>query len=100
MLDAGLSVAIASDWNPGSAPMGDLLCQAAILGAFEKLSNAEILAGITFRAAHALGLKDRGRLEQGMLADFNLFQTQDFNEIFYQQGKLKPSQVYKNGKRI
>ena len=51
ILDAGGSVAIASDHNPGSAPMGDLLTQACILGAFEKLCNAEVLAGITCRAA-------------------------------------------------
>ncbi|WP_373519892.1 imidazolonepropionase, partial [Pricia sp.] len=49
ILDAGGALAIASDHNPGSAPMGDLLTQAAVLGAFEKLSNAEVLAGITVR---------------------------------------------------
>ncbi|AZA77293.1 imidazolonepropionase [Chryseobacterium sp. G0186] len=99
MLDAGLAVAIASDWNPGSAPIGDLLCTASILGAFEKLSNAEVLAGITYRAALALGLKDRGKLEAGMLADFNLFETNSYHEIFYHQGKLKPKYVYKRGQK-
>ncbi|MBP2832048.1 imidazolonepropionase [Aquimarina sp. U1-2] len=91
------ALAIASDWNPGSAPMGDLLTQACILGTFEKLSNAEILAGITYRAAAALKLNDRGRLAKGKLADFNLFQTDHFNEIFYHQGKLTPAQVWKRG---
>ncbi len=100
ILNAGGALAIASDWNPGSAPMGDLLTQACILGTFEKLSNAEILAGITFRAAAALNLKDRGRLSSGMLADFNLFQTDHFNEIFYHQGKLTPSHVWKRGDLI
>ena len=97
LLNAGGGLAIASDWNPGSAPMGDLLTQACILGTFEKLSNAEILAGITSRAAAALNLHDRGKLISGMLADFNLFQTDHFNEIFYHQGKLVPSQVWKRG---
>ncbi|TSE08814.1 imidazolonepropionase [Aquimarina algiphila] len=97
ILNAGGALAIASDWNPGSAPMGDLLMQACILGTFEKLSNAELLAGITSRAAAALNLTDRGRLVPGMLADFNLFQTDHFNEIFYHQGKLTPSQVWKKG---
>jgi imidazolonepropionase len=36
LLDAGASLAIASDWNPGSAPMGDLLMQASVLGTFRK----------------------------------------------------------------
>ncbi|PKV50940.1 imidazolonepropionase [Aquimarina sp. MAR_2010_214] len=100
ILDAGGALAIASDWNPGSAPMGDLLTQACILGTFQKLSNAEILAGITCRAAAALNLDDRGRLVPGMIADFNLFETEHINEIFYHQGKLIPSQVCKKGKLI
>ena len=41
MLDEGLSLVIASDWNPGTAPSGDLLAQAAILGANQRLTVAE-----------------------------------------------------------
>ncbi len=100
LLDNGAALAIASDWNPGSAPMGDLLTQASILATFEKLSTAEVLAGITFRAAAVLGLSDRGKLTSGQLADFILFPTSDYREILYQQGKLKPLKVWKNGKRI
>src|SRR5690606_30698557 len=44
LLDEGASLAIASDWNPGSAPMGDLLLQAAVMGAAQKLTMAETLA--------------------------------------------------------
>lgn len=98
LLDAGACLAIASDYNPGSAPMGDLLTQAALLGTFEKLSNAEVLAGITFRAAAALALKDRGRLVAGHKADIAIFQTDHYNEILYHQGQLRPFQVVKNGR--
>ncbi|WP_103865607.1 imidazolonepropionase [Aquimarina sp. I32.4] len=100
ILDQGGALAIASDWNPGSAPMGELLIQACILGTFQKLSNAEVLAGITYRAANALNLTDRGRISSGMLADFNLFPTDHFNEIFYHQGKILPSQVWKRGQLV
>lgn len=100
LLDAGAALAIASDWNPGSAPMGQLLTQAAILGSFEKLSNAEVLSGITFRAAAALSLKDRGRLEQGCVADFLAFSVSDYREILYRQGSLIPARVWKAGKII
>ncbi|MFC5191080.1 imidazolonepropionase [Algoriphagus aquatilis] len=99
LLDQGAALAIASDWNPGSAPMGDLLAQASILATFEKLSTAEVLAGITFRAAAALGLNDRGKLAKGQLADFILFPTSDYRVILYQQGKMKPVEVWKNGQR-
>ncbi|MBT8283710.1 MAG: imidazolonepropionase, partial [Muriicola sp.] len=97
LLDAGASVAIASDYNPGSAPMGQLLTQAAILGTFEKLTTAEVFAGLTFRAAAALGLKDRGRLVSGMLADIVLFPCADHREILYRQGSLKPCYTIKSG---
>jgi imidazolonepropionase len=100
LLDAGAALAIASDHNPGSAPMGNLLAQASILASFEKLSNAEVLAGLTFRAAAALNLKDRGVLEAGKLADFVVFPTKNYQEITYQQGRLKPSMVWKNGKKV
>ncbi|WP_291865953.1 imidazolonepropionase [Maribacter sp.] len=97
ILDAGGALAIASDHNPGSAPMGDLLTQASILGTFQKLTNAEVLAGITFRAAAALNLQDRGTLKPGMLADLSIFHTDNYNEILYNQGNLKPCMVWKNG---
>jgi imidazolonepropionase len=100
LLDAGASVAIASDWNPGSAPMGDLLTQAAIFGAAEKLSMLEVFSALTFRAASALNLFDRGKLEKNMLADFQVFETADCREILYNQGSLKPYAVYKNGNLI
>lgn len=100
LLDQGASVAIATDWNPGSAPMGDLLMQAAVLGAVEKLTTAETFAGMTFRAAQALNLQDRGQLVAGQLADLVAFATDDYREILYHQGKLKPNKVWKRGKLV
>ncbi|MCP4975132.1 MAG: imidazolonepropionase [Maribacter sp.] len=100
LLDAGGALAIASDHNPGSAPMGDLLTQAAILGTFQKLSNAEVLAGITVRAAAALNLSDRGQLDTGFLADLSIFHTNDYKEILYNQGNFKPCMVWKKGELV
>ena len=97
ILDAGGILAIASDWNPGSAPMGNLITQASILATFEKLSTAEVLAGITFRSAFALSLEDRGTLEKGKKADFVTFKTDNFQNVLYQQGSLKADSVYING---
>jgi len=100
LLDAGACLAIASDWNPGSAPMGDLLTQAALLGAAERLTTAETLAGLTYRAAQALRLDDRGTLTTGMLADMQAYPCADYREILYYQGKMKPARVWKNGKSL
>lgn len=97
LLDAGAIVAIASDWNPGSAPMGNLITQASILATFQKLTTAEVLAGMTFRAAYALNLEDRGKLEAGKKADFVTFKTNNFQNVLYNQGSLKTGLVYING---
>lgn len=100
LLDAGCALAIASDWNPGSAPQGNLLAQAALLGAFEQLSAAEVFAGLTFRAAQALQLFDRGTLTTGKMADIIAFPTDHFSEILYHQGMLKVKKVWKKGQEV
>ena len=100
ILDAGGILAIASDWNPGSAPMGNLVAQASILATFEKLSTAEVLAGITFRSAFALNLTDRGILEKGKKADFITFKTDNFQNVLYHQGSLKAENVFIDGEKI
>jgi imidazolonepropionase len=94
LLDAGVCVAIASDWNPGSAPMGDLLMQAAVMSAAEKMTTAEVFAGLTYRAAKAMRLNDRGILAPGMRADMQAYSCTDYREILYQQGKMKPGKVW------
>lgn len=100
ILDKNGILAIASDWNPGSAPMGNLIAQASILATFQKLTTAEVLAGITFRAAKALNLTDRGILKKGMKADFVVYETDNFQNILYNQGSLVASEVYIDGEKI
>lgn len=100
ILDANGILAIASDWNPGSAPMGNLITQTSILATFEKLSTAEVLAGITFRSAFALSLEDRGTLAKGMKADFVTFKTDNFQNVLYHQGSLKAENVYIDGEKF
>jgi len=100
ILDKGGILAIATDWNPGSAPMGNLVTQASILATYQKLTTAEVLAAITFRAAFALGLEDRGILTEGKKADFITYETDNFQNILYQQGRLLPTHVYINGEKI
>lgn len=100
LLDAGAIVAIASDWNPGSAPMGNLITQASILATFEKLTTAEVLAGMTFRSAFALGLEDRGSLKDGLKADFVTYKTNNFQNVLYNQGSLQAENVYIDGIKV
>lgn len=99
-LNAGCSLVIASDWNPGSAPMGRLLTQAALLGAAEKLTAAETFAALTCRAAAALELKQNGALAPGMRADLILFAADNYREILYHQGSMNPVAVYIAGRCV
>lgn len=100
MLDHNLSLVIASGWNPGSAPMGDLLTQAALLGMNQRLTHAETFAAMTARAARVLQLRDRGILAPGMRADLVLFPCADYREILYHQGALRPIGVFAHGQHI
>lgn len=100
ILDKGGILAIATDWNPGSAPMGNLVTQASILATYQKLTTAEVLAAITFRAAYALDLEDIGVLSEGKKADFITYETDNFQNILYHQGSLKPKNIYINGEKI
>jgi imidazolonepropionase len=100
LLNGGACVAIASDYNPGSAPMGDLLMQASVLACFQKLNTAEILAGLTFRAAAALRLPNYGKIEANYHTDMQAYLCNDYREILYNQGKLKPNKVWKHGELV
>jgi len=101
LLDQGATLAIASDWNPGSAPMGDLLTQAAIFGTYQKLSTAETFAALTFRAAKALGLeKTIGSIEEKKQCDLTAFPADDYRQVLYHQGQLRPAQVWKKGEQL
>ena len=100
LLDAGAALAIASDWNPGSAPMGNLLTQASILATFEKLTTAEVLSAITFRAAAALNLNHVGTLDVGCQADIICFPTRDYRDVLYHQGSMEVVRFWKRGSKL
>ena len=87
MLDAGVKVALASDYNPGSCHCDNLLLIASISAAQMKLNQAELWSGITLNAAHALGLKQQGAIIEGMKPRFSLFKAPSLAHITYNWGK-------------
>lgn len=86
MLDAGCKVAIASDYNPGSSHVDNLLLVASISAPSLKMNQAELWCAITLNAAAALGLQNQGALVPGHRAVFSLFRAQDLAEITYNWG--------------
>ncbi len=83
----GVPMAVATDSNPGSAPVTSLLLMLNMACTLFRLTTAEALAGVTRNAADALGLRDVcGRLAPGLAADFVLWDIDDPAELCYRIG--------------
>lgn len=94
----GVSLALASDCNPGSSPVTSLLLSMNMACTLFRMTPAEALAGVTRDAARALGLQDRiGTLEAGKAADFALWDIGSPGELAYPAGFNPCRAVVKNG---
>jgi imidazolonepropionase len=87
MLDVGVKVAMASDFNPGSCHCDNLLLIASIAAPMYKMNQAEMWAAITLNASHALGLKNQGAIVKGLKPRFSIFKTDSIDRITYNWGK-------------
>ena len=74
-------MAVATDWNPGSSPLGSLRLAMNMACTLFGLTPAEALAGTTRNAARALGLGDCGVIAAGMRADLALWEVKDPAEL-------------------
>jgi imidazolonepropionase len=83
LVDAGAVVALASDFNPGSAYCESLPVVATHACTQLRLSPEEALGAMTVNAAHVLGLGDRGRLAPGLRADVVLIDAPDWRHLAY-----------------
>ena len=86
LVDAGAAVALATDFNPGSAFCESLPLVCALAATQLKLAPAEALAACTVNAAHVLRLADRGRLAPGYRADVVLLDAPDWRYLAYHLG--------------
>ena len=87
MLDAGVKVAIASDYNPGSCHCDNVLLIASISAAQLKMNQAELWCAITLNAAHALGKRDQGTIIPGYRPRFSLFKAKSLSNLTYSWGR-------------
>jgi imidazolonepropionase len=84
LLDAGVPVAVATDFNPGSAPSYHLPLAMTLACTLQRMTPAEALKGATIVAARALGVEaDCGSLEPGKAADFAIIDAPDVNHWLY-----------------
>jgi len=83
-IDAGVPVALATDYNPGSSPTASLPFVLSLACTQMKMSPAESITAATINGAWALRVQDRkGSIEAGKDADLAVFEVQDFREIAY-----------------
>jgi imidazolonepropionase len=83
-IDAGVPVALATDYNPGSSPTASMPFVLSLACTHMKMSPAEAVAAATINGAWALRVQDRkGSIEAGKDADLAVFEVQDYREIPY-----------------
>ena len=83
-IDAGVPVALATDYNPGSSPTASMPFVMSLACTHMKMSPAEAVAAATINGACALRLQDRkGSIDPGKDADLAVFEVEDYREIPY-----------------
>lgn len=86
MRQHGLRMAVATDCNPGTAPMTSLTLAMNMACTLFRMTPDEALAGVTLHAAAALGLSDRGRIAPGLRADLAIWDARHPAELSYRIG--------------
>ncbi len=101
MIDAGLAVVLATDFNPGSSPTPSIPMILSLASTHMKMSPAEGVTATTINAAYSLNRGDRiGSLEAGKIADFVIHDCDDYRELAYFFGVEHGWRVYAAGRPV
>ena len=99
LIDAGVPVALATDFNPGTSPTPNLPLVLTLGVSQLHLSVAEVLVAATVNGAAAVALADRvGQIAPGFSADLALFDVQDVRELPYWYGDNRCVATFVGGK--
>ena len=98
LIDAGVPVALATDYNPGTSPTLSMPMAMSLACTHMKMSPAEAIAAATINGAWALRLADRkGSIEPGKDADLAIFSVGDYRETPYWFGTNHCAMTVLNG---
>jgi imidazolonepropionase len=98
MIEAGLAIVLATDFNPGSSPTPSMPMVLSLACMQMKMSPAEAITASTVNAGYSVNRGDRiGSLEPGKLANFVIFDCEDYRELAYWFGIPQTHSVYVRG---
>lgn len=100
LLDAGATVALATDFNPGTAPSASMPLVLTMACSQMRMTPLEALVAATRGGARALRLTDRGTLQTGARADVLAWRAASHVEVPYSFGQPPLAAVWKAGKRV
>ena len=98
MIEAGLAIVLATDFNPGSSPTPSMPMVLSLACTQMKMSPAKAITASTLNAAYSLNRGDKiGSFELGKLANFVIFDCEDYRELAYWFGMPQTHSVYVRG---
>lgn len=101
MLEAGVAIAVGTDFNPGTSPTYSMFAAIALSCAGMKLTPAQAIVAATINAAHALGVAEEvGSLEPGKAADLVIVGVEDYRELGMRFGVNPVQTVVKRGRVV
>jgi imidazolonepropionase len=101
MIQSGLAVVLATDFNPGSSPTPSMPMILSLACTQMKMTPSEAITAATINAAHSLGRAGQiGSLEPGKRADFVVHDCRDYREIAYFFGAPSAQAVYLDGRAV
>ena len=101
MIDAGLAVILATDFNPGSSPTPSMSMIHSLAVTHMKMTPAEAITASTINGAYSLNLGKRiGSLEEGKIADVAIYDCDDYRKLSYFFGVEHTWRVYARGELV
>ncbi len=101
LVEKGVAIAIATDFNPGSCPCLNLQLAMSLGCLYYRLTPEEVLTAVTLNGAAAMGLAGRlGSVEPGKQCDLALWDAPDLNYLCYRMGSNLCTSVIKNAVRL
>ncbi len=101
MIDAGLAVVLATDFNPGSSPTPSMPMILSLASTHMRMTPAESITASTINAAYTLNRGDQiGSLEPGKIADFVIHDCGDYRDLAYFFGIEHPWKVFASGQSV